>query len=47
MLGELGENLIKASSAIEALEHLLKHDIAVVLVDVCMPDLDGYELAVA
>jgi signal transduction histidine kinase len=45
MLGDLGENLIKASSATEALESLLKHDIAVVLVDVCMPELDGYELA--
>ena len=45
MLGPLGENLIKASCAKEALEHLLKHDIAVVLVDVCMPDLDGFELA--
>ena len=45
MLARLGENLIKASSAKEALEHLLKHDIAVVLVDVCMPELDGFELA--
>ena len=45
ILGELGENLIKASSATEALECLLRHDIGVVLVDVCMPDLDGYELA--
>jgi signal transduction histidine kinase len=44
-LGELGENLIKASSAKEALEHLLKRDIAVVLIDVCMPELDGFELA--
>jgi signal transduction histidine kinase len=45
ILGGLGENLIKASSATEALECLLKQDIAVVLVDVCMPDFDGYELA--
>ncbi|MBV9061724.1 MAG: response regulator, partial [Alphaproteobacteria bacterium] len=45
MLEPLGENLIKASSAKEALEHLLKHEIAVVLVDVCMPELDGFELA--
>jgi signal transduction histidine kinase len=45
ILAELGENLIKASSATEALQLLLTHDIAVVLVDVCMPDLDGYELA--
>jgi PAS domain S-box-containing protein len=45
ILGELGENLIPASSAREALEHLLKTDVAVVLVDVCMPELDGFELA--
>ncbi|MBZ5681953.1 MAG: PAS domain-containing protein [Acidobacteriia bacterium] len=45
MLGELGENLIKATSGTEALEHLLKADIAVVLMDVSMPELDGFELA--
>ncbi len=45
ILGELGENLITVSSASEALQCLLDNEIAVVLVDVCMPDLDGYELA--
>ena len=45
ILGELGENLIKVSSATEALEFLLRNDVAVVLVDVVMPELDGYELA--
>jgi PAS domain S-box-containing protein len=45
MLAELGENLIKATSAKEALEILLKNDIAVVLMDVSMPELDGFELA--
>jgi signal transduction histidine kinase len=45
MLSELGENLIRAESASEALEQLLKTDIAVVLIDVCMPELDGFELA--
>ena len=45
ILGELGENLIKAVSGREALEHLLKTEIAVVLIDVCMPELDGFELA--
>src|SRR3979411_2029678 len=45
ILGELGENLIKAASAREALEQLLKQDIAIILVDVCMPDLDGFQLA--
>lgn len=45
ILAELGENLIKAGSATEALEHLLKRKIAVILIDVCMPDLDGFQLA--
>jgi PAS domain S-box-containing protein len=45
ILGELGENLIKAGSGREALEHLLKTDIAVVLMDVSMPEIDGFELA--
>src|SRR6186997_1092814 len=45
ILRELGDNLIKASSGKEALEHLLKNEIAVILVDVCMPELDGFELA--
>jgi PAS domain S-box-containing protein len=45
ILRDLGENLIKASTGREALEHLLKMDVAVVLVDVCMPELDGFQLA--
>jgi len=45
ILGELGDNLIKANSGKEALEQLLKNDIAVVLLDVSMPELDGFELA--
>src|SRR3989441_56466 len=45
ILSELDERLIKAASAKEALEHLLKHEIAVILVDVCMPELDGFQLA--
>ena len=36
---------IKALSAREAFEHLLKSEIALVLIDVCMPELDGFELA--
>ena len=45
ILAELGENLIKATTASEALNILLKNDVAVVLMDVSMPDLDGFELA--
>jgi PAS domain S-box-containing protein len=45
MLEALGENLIKAMSAKEALEILLKTDVAVVLMDVSMPELDGFQLA--
>jgi signal transduction histidine kinase len=45
ILTELGENLIKVHSGREALDHLLKNDVAVVLMDVSMPELDGFELA--
>ncbi len=45
MLGGLGENLIKANSGREALELLLKNDVAVVLTDVSMPRMNGFELA--
>src|SRR6266516_4412077 len=45
ILRELDENLVKTSSAREALQFLLKNDVAVVLIDVCMPDLDGFQLA--
>jgi len=45
VLAELGENLIKATSAREALQTLLKTDVAILLIDVCMPELDGFQLA--
>jgi PAS domain S-box-containing protein len=45
ILRDLGENLVTAASAREALQHLLKIDIAVILIDVCMPELDGFQLA--
>jgi PAS domain S-box-containing protein len=45
ILKELGEELITANSAQQAFDCLLKNDFALVLVDVCMPDLDGFQLA--
>jgi CheY-like chemotaxis protein len=45
ILAPLGERLLKASSGREALEHLLKTEVAVVLMDVSMPEIDGYQLA--
>ena len=45
ILSELGENMVQAMSAREALEKLLKIDVAVVLMDVSMPEIDGFELA--
>jgi signal transduction histidine kinase len=45
ILCELGENLIMAGSGREALEHLLHTDIALILLDVSMPEIDGFELA--
>jgi signal transduction histidine kinase len=45
ILAELGENLIKAHSGMEALEQLLKNDVALVLMDVSMPGMDGLETA--
>src|SRR6202521_2532742 len=44
ILGELNENLVKASSGKQALELLLKNDFAVVLMDVSMPEIDGFEM---
>jgi CheY-like chemotaxis protein len=40
-----GATLIKASCACEAFEQLLKSDVALILIDVCMPEVDGFELA--
>jgi PAS domain S-box-containing protein len=45
ILSDLGEHLVRATSGREALDYLLKLDIAVVLMDVSMPEIDGFELA--
>jgi PAS domain S-box-containing protein len=45
ILKELDENLITAGSARDAFDQLLRHDFALVLVDVGLPDLDGFQLA--
>jgi two-component system sensor histidine kinase/response regulator len=45
MLQGLGQNLIQARSGREALKWLLTHDFAVILLDVKMPDMDGFETA--
>lgn len=45
ILQELGENVVKARSGREALECLLKEDFAVILLDVNMPGMDGFETA--
>ena len=45
ILSELGQNLVRAGSGVEALEKLMKDEFAVVLLDVSMPDMDGFEAA--
>lgn len=45
VLVELDQNLIRAGSGREALRFLLSNDCAVILLDVNMPDLDGFETA--
>jgi two-component system, sensor histidine kinase and response regulator len=45
MLQSLGQNLITAESGREALKWILTHDFAVILLDVKMPEMDGFETA--
>jgi signal transduction histidine kinase/DNA-binding response OmpR family regulator len=45
VLEELGQNLVTARSGAEALKEVLRQDFAVILLDVNMPDMDGFETA--
>jgi signal transduction histidine kinase len=45
ILEELGENLVSVQSGREALQYLLKEECALILLDVVMPDMDGFETA--
>jgi hypothetical protein len=45
ILAQTGQNLVKAHSGRAALRHLLENDFAVILLDVAMPEMDGFETA--
>ena len=45
VLEELGQDLVFVRSGTEALREVLHHEFAVILLDVNMPDIDGFETA--
>ncbi|HEV8062867.1 MAG TPA: SpoIIE family protein phosphatase [Gemmataceae bacterium] len=45
VLGSLSQNLVKANSGADALRYLMDHEVAIILMDVKMPGLDGFETA--
>jgi PAS domain S-box-containing protein len=45
VLAPLGHRLVRADSGVAALRELLRHDFACILLDVDMPELDGFETA--
>ncbi len=45
VLGDLGQNLVRARSGRDALKHVLDEDFACILLDVQMPEMNGFETA--